>query len=235
MAKINVYFACDAGMGSSALGASLLKRMVNSDVKVSHCSVYQIPRDCNIVIVQRTLQNHVEKPYRYLNIFAIDNFLDEERLQKISKEIMSMIENSKILRKDAIILDCPSCTSDEAIVAVGNLLKDKGYIDEPYIQGMLNRDHDLTTYIGNDLAIPHGEYDVKDYVKDTGIAVMIYPNGVDWNGNKARIVIGIAAKGNDHMEILTNIALKLCDMETVDKIVSCNDIDFIYDVLTQGD
>ena len=112
---------------------------------------------------------------------------------------------------------------------------DKGYIEEPYIQGMLNRDHDLTTYIGNDLAIPHGEYDVKDYVKKTGIAVMIYPQGIDWNGNKTRIVIGIAAKGNDHMEILTNIALKLSDMETVEKIVNACDIDFIYEVLTQGE
>lgn len=84
-------------------------------------------------------------------------------------------------------------------------------------------------------AIPHGEYDVKDYVKKTGIAVMIYPQGIDWNGNKTRIVIGIAAKGNDHMEILTNIALKLSDMETVEKIVNACDIDFIYEVLTQGE
>ena len=146
-----------------------------------------------------------------------------------------MVDNNSILAKEAIVLNCKAATSDEAIVAVGKLLQDKGYIEEPYIQGMLNRDHDLTTYIGNDLAIPHGEYDVKDYVKNTGIAVMIYPQGINWNGNNARIVIGIAAKGNDHMEILTNIALKLSDMETVDKIVSCNNIDYIYDVLTKGE
>ena len=98
---------------------------------------------------------------------------------------------------------------------------------------MLKRDHDLTTYIGNDLAIPHGEYDVKDYVKTTGMAVMIYPDGVEWNGNKARIVIGIAANGDAHMEILSNIALKLCDMDTVNQIVESKDINYIYDVLTK--
>ena len=146
-----------------------------------------------------------------------------------------MIDNTSILAKEAIVLNCKASSSDEAIVAVGKLLQDKGYIEAPYIQGMLNRDHDLTTYIGNDLAIPHGEYDVKDYVKKTGIAVMIYPEGINWAGNQARIVIGIAAKDNDHMEILTNIALKLSDMDTVEQLISCNDINYIYDVLTQGE
>lgn len=235
MARINVYFACDAGMGSSALGASLLKRFINNEIYVSNCSIYDIPKNCNIIIAQRALLPQLEHAYRYLKVFAIDYFLDEKRLQDISKEIMMMINNDSILAKESIVLDCASCSSDEAIVAVGKLLQDKGYIEEPYIQGMLNRDHDLTTYIGNDLAIPHGEYDVKDYVKKTGIAVMIYPQGIDWNGNLTRVVIGIAARGNDHMEILTNIALKLSDMDTVEKIVSSRDIDFIYEVLTKGE
>lgn len=235
MARINVYFACDAGMGSSALGASLLKRFINDEIYVSNCSIYDIPKNCNIIIAQRALLPQLEHAYRYLKVFAIDYFLDEKRLQDISKEIMMMINNDSILAKESIVLDCASCSSDEAIVAVGKLLQDKGYIEEPYIQGMLNRDHDLTTYIGNDLAIPHGEYDVKDYVKKTGIAVMIYPQGIDWNGNLTRVVIGIAARGNDHMEILTNIALKLSDMDTVEKIVSSRDIDFIYEVLTKGE
>lgn len=235
MSKINVYFACDAGMGSSALGASLLKKFVSIDVKVSNCAIHEIPSDCNVVIAQRSLVELIKNEYRFLKVYVIDYFLDEQRLQTIAKEIDTMIDNNSILTKASIILGCKSTTSDDAIVAVGKLLQDKGYVDEPYIQGMLNRDHDLTTYIGNDLAIPHGEYDVKDYVKNTGIAVMIYPDGIDWNGNKVRIVIGIAAKGDDHMEILTNIALKLSDMATVDELVECNDIDHIYDVLTKGE
>ena len=235
MSRINVYFACDAGMGSSALGASLQKKFVSIDVKVSNCAIYEIPYDCNVVISQRALINSIKNQYRFLKVYAIDNFLDDQRLQQIAKEINEMMDNNSILAKESIVLDCKSTTSDEAIIAVGKLLKDKGYIEEPYIQGMLNRDHDLTTYIGNDLAIPHGEYDVKDYVKNTGIAVMIYPDGINWNGNKARIVIGIAAKGDDHMEILTNIALKLSDMSTVDELVACKDIDRIYDVLTKGE
>lgn len=233
MAHINVYFACDAGMGSSALGATLLKKFVNREIFVSNCSVYHIPLNCNIVICQKSLLQQIDRKYRFLKIYEIDNFLDEKRLQFISKEIMEMVDTNQILAKESIILDCSSCTSDEAITAVGKLLVEKGYVEEPYIEGMLKRDHDLTTYIGNDLAIPHGEYDVKDYVKTTGMAVMIYPDGVEWNGNKARIVIGIAANGAAHMEILSNIALKLCDMDTVNQIVESKDINYIYDVLTK--
>ena len=104
------------------------------------------------------------------------------------------------------------------------------YIDEGYIQGMLNRDHSLTTYIGNDIAIPHGEYEVKDCVKKTGIAVMIYPDGIRWADGRARIVIGIAAKNDDHMAILANIAEKLGEMEMVEKVVA-GDVETVYEIL----
>lgn len=234
MKKLNVYFACDAGMGSSALGASVLKRLVDDNVNVSNCSVYEIPYHCDVIVVQRGLLGHIQDKDKYKKVFAIDYFLDEKQLQKISKEIMQMVENSKILTTDLIVLNCESCTSDEAIIAVGKLLQDNGYIEEAYIEGMLKRDHELTTYIGNDLAIPHGEYDVKDYVIKTGMAVMVYPDGIDWNGNKARIVIGIAANGNDHMAILSNIALTLSDMSAVEDIVASKDKNYIYEVLTKG-
>lgn len=144
-----------------------------------------------------------------------------------------MSNTNEILSKENIQLHCATCTSDEAIKAIGKKLLDAGYIDEPYIDGMLARDHSLSVYIGNNLAIPHGEYEVKDYVKKTGLAVMIYPDGIEWHGETAKIIIGIAAKNDDHMEILSNIACKLCEMETVDAIVASDNVDFIYDVLTK--
>ena len=140
----------------------------------------------------------------------------------------------EILMKENIILNCQAKNSDEAIIAMGNVLKNTGYIEEAYIQGMLNRDHALTTYIGNDIAIPHGEYEVKDYVKNTGIAVMVYPQGVPWANGNVRVVIGIAAKNDDHMTILANIATKLQDVEAVEKIV-CGDVDTIYEMMMSGD
>ena len=139
-------------------------------------------------------------------------------------------KKNNILEKSNILLNCRADNSDEAIVAMGKLLQGAGYSDEGYIQGMLNRDHSLTTYIGNDIAIPHGEYEVKDCVKKTGIAVMIYPDGIKWADGRARIVIGIAAKNDDHMAILANIAEKLGEMEMVEKVVA-GDVDTVYEIL----
>lgn len=137
----------------------------------------------------------------------------------------------EILKIENIRLNQKASTSDDAIVSIGKQLVEAGYVTEGYIQGMLNRDHNITTYIGNDIAIPHGEYDVKDCVKQTGLAVDIYPEGIAWADGKARIVIGIASTTDEHVEILQNIALKLGDMSVVDKVVANNDTKLIHDLL----
>lgn len=139
----------------------------------------------------------------------------------------------QILKVENIRINQQAASSDEAIVRVGNALKDAGYIEEGYIQGMLNRDHNLTTYIGNDIAIPHGEYEVKDCVKQTGLAVDIYPDGIAWGGGTVRIVIGIAATTDEHVAILQNIAEKLGDMDVVEQVVKGSP-EFIHSVLTGG-
>lgn len=146
------------------------------------------------------------------------------------KEEAPKNEKPEILSRDYIRLNQHASSSDDAIVSVGRQLVKAGFVEEPYIQGMLNRDHDLTTFIGNDIAIPHGEYEVKDFVKQTGLAVDIYPDGVEWAGQKARIVIGIAATTDEHVRILQNIAEKLSDMDMVEKVVAGN-TDFIHSLL----
>ena len=163
--------------------------------------------------------------------------MDQKAYERIVKEIMLLKKKktkNEILDKKNIKLNCSAKDSDDAIVQMGQLLLSAGYIEEGYIEGMLHRDHGLTTYIGNDIAIPHGEYEVKDCVKKTGIAVMIYPEGIKWAQGNARIVIGIAAKNDDHMTILANIASKLGEMEVVEQVVS-GDVDTIYDILTKED
>ena len=140
-------------------------------------------------------------------------------------------EKPQILKIENIRVNQKADSSDSAIVSIGTVLRNAGYIEEPYIQGMLNRDHSLTTNIGNDIAIPHGEYEVKDYVKKTGLAVDIYPEGIAWGGGTVRIVIGIAATTDEHVAILQNIAEKLGDMDVVEKVVQ-GDPDLIYRVLT---
>lgn len=228
-----IYFACTGGMGSSALGASLLQKVCkqrNMEYKVENVAIDDLDEHSRWVVCHASLAK--ELPTSIHSVYMITSFTDSERYETIMEEI-KMSESNQILKIENVKINCTTCSSDEAILAIGKSLLEEGYIEEPYIEGMLNRDRSLTTYIGNSIAIPHGEYEVKQYVKKTGLSVMIYPEGIDWHGEVAKIVIGIAAKNDDHMEILANIACKLCEEEVVEQLVQSQDIAFIHDVLTK--
>jgi len=127
----------------------------------------------------------------------------------------------KILNEDNIILNVDSESVTEAIERVGNLLVKNAYVEEEYIEGMKKRNEDITTYIGNGVAIPHGMNEYVKYIKRSGIVIAQYKNGVDFGeGNIAYIVIGIAGKNDDHINILSKIALACQSEEDVTKLIN---------------
>lgn len=234
--SVSIYFVCDAGMGSSALGASLLQRRINEHnllLRIRNTSVDEIPDQIDVIIAHHNYANRIRKEHPTARLYEISNFMDVSQYERIVEDLMEYTKQKKeILEVKNIKLNCTASTSEEAIRYAGELLVEAGYVKERYIDGMLRRNASLTTYIGNDIAIPHGEYDVKDEVIRTGIVVMIYPDGIDWDGNPVRIVIGIGACNDDHMSVLANIATKLGDMEEVERVVASKDSKFIYDLLT---
>lgn len=119
----------------------------------------------------------------------------------------------------------------DAIRMAGELLVAGGYVNEHYIEEMMKREELSTTYIGNDIAIPHGTESAKNDVLESGISVIQVPEGVDFNGDKARVVFGIAGKDNTHLEILANIAIFCSDMDNVEKIVQARSAEEIMDLL----
>lgn len=136
-----------------------------------------------------------------------------------------------LLKKENIITDAKAANKEEAIEQVGKILYDSGYVQADYIPGMIAREKTFATYMGNYLALPHGTEQVKDAIITSGIAVMIFPEGVDWDGNEAKIVIGIAGKGGEHLTILSNIATKLIDISVCETIITSNQ-ETIYNILT---
>lgn len=115
------------------------------------------------------------------------------------------------------------------------MLVDSGYVNENYIEGMLERELTFSTNMGNCIALPHGTNNVKKEVLASGIAVLTFPEGTDWGGEDVKLVIGIAGVGDEHLEILANIATKLVSMEEVDKLVNGNSVDLIYDTFMKED
>ena len=125
-----------------------------------------------------------------------------------------------ILSIENIVLNQVLATKEEAIRLTGKILFDRGYVQSSYIEKMLQREEMTSTYMGNFVAIPHGTDDAKQEVKESGIAIIQVPGGVDLgDGNIVKLIFGIAGKGDEHLEILSNIAIVVSDEENVEAIV----------------
>ena len=134
----------------------------------------------------------------------------------------------ELLMKRNIILNCSAVNKEAAIRRAGELLVESGYVAKPYVDGMLAREKKLSTCIGNSIAIPHGESEVKKEIASSGLVVLVYPDGILWDGETVYLVVGIAAVGDEHLEILRNIVEKLDTPEKVEALVKSGDADQIY-------
>lgn len=140
----------------------------------------------------------------------------------------------QILAEENIELNVSLTNREDAIRHVGEILVTHGYVKGTYIEKMLAREQLTTTYIGNQVAIPHGTEDARDDVKATGISLVTVPNGVDFgDGNVAKVIIGIAGKGDEHLEILSNIAIVCSEEANVQKIAEATTKDEIISLLDE--
>lgn len=143
--------------------------------------------------------------------------------RKDREETMSL----EILLKKNIIPNCKGKSKEEVIAQVGQLLYESGYVNADYTEAMLKREEVFSTNIGNGIALPHGVEEVKESIKKSGIAIMLFPEGTYWGEEKVDIVIGIAGVGDEHLEILANIADKLSTPEAVKNLIK-SDADTVY-------
>lgn len=129
--------------------------------------------------------------------------------------------SNSILTKENIILNTTVGSKEEAIRLTGSVLVSRGYVEADYIEKMLEREELTSTYMGNFVAIPHGTEDSKQYVKESGISFIQVPEGVDFGaGNIVKLLIGIAGKNNEHLDILSNIAIVCSEEENIEKLVN---------------
>lgn len=138
----------------------------------------------------------------------------------------------ELLQKKNIKLNCEEKHKDEVVKEIGNLLVESGYVNASYVDAMLEREKTFATYMGNGIALPHGVESAKKGIITSGIAVMVFPNGTDWEGEKAKIVIAIAGKGEEHLDILGNIASKLGEEEAVEAVLHMN-VDEVLEFITR--
>jgi len=142
------------------------------------------------------------------------------------------VTDTPLLAREAVIVGLPSVTKQEAIEYVGSLLVERGHIDAPYVAAMLEREETVSTFLGNGVAMPHGTFESRDAVISTGIVVAQYPEGIDWGVGTAHLVIGLAALGDDHVNVLSHIAEVLQDEEVAEELWTTTEHDLLYRVLT---
>ncbi|EIF11949.1 PTS mannitol-specific enzyme IIA component [Bacillus sp. 5B6] len=127
----------------------------------------------------------------------------------------------EVLAKANIKLNQTVNSKEGAIRLAGQTLIDNGYVKNGYVEKMFEREETSSTFMGNFIAIPHGTEDAKDEVLHSGISVIQIPDGVEYGeGNTAKVVFGIAGKNNEHLDILSNIAIICSEEENIERLIS---------------
>lgn len=249
-----IVFACDAGMGSSAMGATMVRNKLKdagiTDIEVIHYPVGEIPGDCQIVVTHHELSGRAAQRAPQARIIPIKNFMGAPEYDVLVKELLEARKGGAapapvaapaeeksaapaeiLLEKKNIILNCKPVSPEEAIKAVGKLMVESGYVEEAYIQGMLDREKSFSVAIGSHVAIPHGTEESRKAIKKTGLIVMTYPEGIQWGDELVRLVVGIASTGEDHLGILGKIVEVAETEEDTDKLVDNAGVDQLYKLL----
>lgn len=139
------------------------------------------------------------------------------------------------LEVGSVRLGASPATKEEAIRMVAGLLADGGHIDPGYAESMLGREKVANTYLGEGIAIPHGMLKDREMIHRTGIAVVQVPSGVEWNpGEQVRLVVGIAAASDEHLQILANLTQVLADADEVERLSTTSDPVVLVDRLTRA-
>ncbi|XQY91482.1 PTS mannitol transporter subunit IICBA [Metabacillus sp. HB246100] len=257
-AEVNkIVFACDAGMGSSAMGASLLRKKVKEaglDVSVTNTAISNLTADTQVVITQEELTPRAKSKLPGAYHISVDNFLSSPEYDKliaslqdgVTEEQAELVEESEqeavdtepnmdkdddLLLEENIFVGKEFANKEEVIRFAGEALVKAGYVKESYVDAMLEREGITTTYMGNNVAIPHGTEEAKKAVLKSGFTVIQVPNGVDFNGEKAKLIFGIAGKDGTHLDILSGIAVICSEQENVDKMVQAKTAKEIKDMI----
>jgi PTS system mannitol-specific IIC component len=236
----SIVFACDAGMGSSAMGASVLRKKVQkagfADVTVVNQAISNLTDSYGLVVTHRDLTDRARQKTPSAVHVSVEDFMNSPRydeivglLQKVNggESAPAAVEapatdesapHDDVLALDSIVLAGAATTTEAAITEAGQLLVASGAVAPSYVDAMHEREKSVSTYMGNGLAIPHGTNEAKTAIHHTGISFVRYPNPVDWNGKPAEFVVGIAGAGKDHMALLSQIASVFLDKDEVARL-----------------
>ncbi len=258
----SIVFACDAGMGSSAMGASVLRKKIKDagydNVTVVNKAVRNLEDNIDVLVTQRELGDRAVALAPSAVAVFVDNFMNSPRYDEVLQMVIdshavgaqpvaaaaaasvqeapapSADAGPDVLAAESVVLSGAATDAASAIAEAGNLLVAAGGVDAAYVDAMHEREELVSTYMGNFLAIPHGTNEAKDSVKRSTMSFVRYPEGIDWNGNPVKFVVGIAGANNTHLEILQKVAITFSNLEQVDRLEQASTVQQIIDILKEA-
>ena len=255
-----IIVACDAGMGSSAMGAGVLRKKVQdaglTQISVTNTAINALPGDVDLVITHRDLTERAMRQAPHAQHISLNNFLDSglysdltSRLaeaqrsaghrEKVNAALSDSYDSSNDhlfkLGASNVFLGQHAASKEEAIRFAGEQLVKGGYVEPEYVEAMLEREKLTPTYLGESIAVPHGTVEAKDRVLKTGVVFCQYPQGVRFGEEEddiARLVIGIAARNNEHIQVITSLTNALDDENVIARLATTNSVQEVLDLLT---
>jgi PTS system mannitol-specific IIC component len=256
----NIVFACDAGMGSSAMGASVLRNKIKAagfpEVKVTNAAIANLSDTYDVVVTHQDLTERARPVTASAVHVSVDNFMNSPRYEEIVELVKSSnagsgaegsttvaepaagahaaqpaaVEGKDVLLAESVILNGSATDRDSAIDEAGKLLLDRGSVDMGYIHAMHEREESVSTYMGSFLAIPHGTNAAKDHILHSGVSIVRYPEGIDWGGKQVKFVVGVAGINNEHLHILSSIAKIFTDKAQVAQLEQATSVQEVLDL-----
>ncbi|CAK6487919.1 PTS system mannitol-specific EIICBA component [Pantoea sp. Nvir] len=255
-----IIVACDAGMGSSAMGAGVLRKKVQdaglTNVSVTNSAINSLPGDVDLVITHRDLTERAMRQAPQAQHISLNNFLDSALYTNLTDRLVAAnrseahrevvqtaladsydTSNPHLFKLGAnnVFLGLSASNKEQAIRFAGEQLVKGGYVQPEYVEAMLAREKLTPTYLGESIAVPHGTVEAKDRVLKTGVVFCQYPQGVlfgDDADDVARLVIGIAARNNEHIQVITSLTNALDDESVIEKLAHTTSVQEVLDLLS---
>ncbi len=259
-----VIIACDAGMGSSVMVASAMKKkLAPYGVDVTHTPVDMIPPDASIVLTQEGLAERARGAAPQARVVPFVSYVGDPAFVAVEEAIKAAHQKAPVgagapmasspsagddeaprpkkrpkkrlaadvLPREAVRLGLHAASKDDAIRQAGEVLVAVGAADAAYIDGMLAREEQTSTFMGQGFAIPHGTNESREHIRKAALGFLQFPDGVDWNGKTCYVAIPIASNSNEHIGIMAALATVLADKAKAERLRTTTSIDEVLALL----
>ena len=136
-----------------------------------------------------------------------------------------------LLARSGVLLGLRAADRWDAVAQAGRALLDIGAVREPYLEAMVARERSLSTFLGEGFSLPHGTDESRVHVVRPAIAVLQFPDGVDWDGPEVTVAIAVASATDEHVRILAQLAGVISDPESAQQLRTATDPDEVLALL----